>query len=241
MIKTAVIIAGGEGSRLWPLTNDKPKAMVEVNGKPLLYWDIEWLKSYGIEHIVVGVAYHKEKIVEYLHQNDNFGLKIDISEHTVDGGTAEAFNLAITRFIRDENFVGMNCDELTNMDLSKLVAIHEAKKPLLTMALAPFYCRFSVVNFDNDLRIHDFQYGKKLKSLPVSMGVYVFNKNIVSHIPKSGSIEDTTFVDLVKANQVLGSMLSDNEYWVSVNTIKDIKEAEAEIKKWNNVEPLNRL
>ena len=231
MIKTAIIIAGGEGSRLWPLTADKPKAMAEVLGRPLLYWDINWLKSYNIKHIVVGVAYHKEKIIDYLHENNNFDLDIDISEHTVDGGTAEAFNLAISRYVNDKDFIGMNCDELTNMDLSKLVEFHEQKKPLITMALAPFYCRFSVVDFGTDSKINNFQYGKKIKSLPVSMGVYVFSRKVIDEIPKKGSIEDLTFAKLVSSGKIIGHMLDDSEYWVSVNTVKDLKEAETEIKK----------
>ncbi len=233
-IKTAIIIAGGEGSRLWPLTEGNPKAMVEVNKKPLIYYDIQWLKSYGIEHIVIGVAYHKEKIIDYIKENDNFGVKIDISEHTVNGGTAEAFNLAISRFVRDENFVGMNCDELTNMNLSNMIAQHEAEKPLLTMALAPFYCRFSVVQFgEGSSKISGFQYGKKLQSVPVSIGIYAFNKAILPHIPKTGSIENTTFASLASIGMATGYMLDDNENWISINTMKDIKEAEAEIGKWS--------
>ncbi len=231
LIKTAIIIAGGEGSRLWPLTVDKPKAMVNVFGKPLLYWDINWLKSHGIKHIVIGVAYHKEKIIEYLREKNNFDLDIDISEHTVEGGTAEAFNLAITRYVNDEDFVGMNCDELTNMNLSKLISFHEQKKPLITMALAPFYCRFSVVDLSEDYKISNFQYGKKLKSLPVSMGVYIFNKTVIDEMPKNGSIEDLTFARLVNSGKIIGHMLEDNEYWISVNTAKDIKDAETELKK----------
>ena len=233
MIRTAIIIAGGEGLRLLPLTNDKPKAMVEVKGKPLLYWDIQWLKSYGINHIVVGVAYRKDKIIKYLRENTNFGMKIDISEHTVEGGTAEAFNFAIKRFVPDENFVGMNCDELTNMSLSKLIELHESRRPLITMGLAPFHCRFSVVNFSDDSKVKDFQYGKKIDSLPISMGVYIFNRNIINQIAEKGSIEDTTFAKLVKKDQVIGRMLSKEEEWISINTVKDIEEAEILLGSWD--------
>lgn len=232
MIKTAIIIAGGQGLRLWPLTEDSPKAMINIDGKPLIYWDIQWLKSYGIDHVVVGVAYRKDKILKYLEENENFGIKIDISEHTVEGGTAEAFNFAIRRFVKDDNFVGMNCDELTSLNLSNLIDLHESRKPVVTMGLAPFYCRFSVVSFDNDLTINDFQYGKKIQNLPISMGIYVFSKDITKYIPQKGSIEDTTFVSLVKSGRVIGRMLEDGEEWFSINTIKDVKEAETQIKIW---------
>src|SRR5437870_2588440 len=66
MYKTAVIIAGGEGSRLKPLSNNKPKAMVVVNARPMLYWILRWLKFHGVKNVVLGVAYKKEKIISYL-------------------------------------------------------------------------------------------------------------------------------------------------------------------------------
>ena len=150
----------------------------------------------------------------------------------MEGGTAEAFNFAIRRFVKDDNFVGMNCDELTSLNLSNLIDLHESRKPVVTMGLAPFYCRFSVVSFDNDLTINDFQYGKKIQNLPISMGIYVFSKDITKYIPQKGSIEDTTFVSLVKSGRVIGRMLEDGEEWFSINTIKDVKEAETQIKIW---------
>jgi NDP-sugar pyrophosphorylase family protein len=232
MIETAVVIAGGEGSRLKPLTDDRPKTMIEVNGRPILYWVINWLKSYGIKHVVIGVAYKKERIYEFMKKNHNFGLDVDFSEHSVDGGTAEAFRLAIGRYVKDENFVAMNSDELTNMDLHKLIEVHERGKPLVTMAAAPFYCRFSVMKFDRDHRIKEFTYGKKLPEIPISIGIYVFNRKVLNCIPASGSIEDTVFAKKVGEGEILGHMLSNNEGWISVNTFKDIKEAEELVKSW---------
>ena len=102
------------------------------------------------------------------------------------------------------------------------------------MGLAPFYCRFSVVSVGDDLKIDDFQYGKKIESLPISMGVYVFNRRIIEHITPKGSIEDTTFTNLVKSGQVIGRMLDKDEDWISVNTAKDIEEAEEHVEKWNS-------
>jgi len=230
-LNTAVIIAGGEGARLKPLTDDRPKALVEINGKPLLYWVIHWLKSYGIKHLVIGVAYKKEKIYEFMKHNNNFGLNVDFSEHTVDGGTAQGFKLAIKRFVKDENFLAMNGDELTNMDISKLWEKHNEKKPLITMAIAPFHCRFSVVEV-NDGKISGFKYGHRLPNVPVSIGIYIFNQKVFDLIPEKGSIEDLVFAKIAKENKMLPYMLSGIEEWVSVNTIKDISDAEERIKNW---------
>jgi NDP-sugar pyrophosphorylase family protein len=234
-IRTAVVIVGGEGSRLAPLTKDMPKTLVEVSGKPLLYWIIRWLKKYGITHLVLGVSYKKEKIYEYMKENDNFGLEVDISEHTIEGGTAEAFGLAIKRFVKDDAFVAMNGDELTNLNLENMKALYFKYKPIVTMALSPFPCRFSVVKFDSSNTVTSFEYGKKLNAIPISIGVYIFDKKIIDFIPSSGSIENTTFAELINSGKIKGKMISGDEEWISINTPKDVKEAEKIPQTWMQI------
>ena len=235
-MKTAIIIAGGEGSRLMPLTKDIPKTLVEVGGKPMLQWVLEWLKTQGIEHLVIGVAYKKEKIFEFMKKNSNFGFKVDFSEHTLDGGTAEAFRLAITRFVKDEEFLAMNSDELTNMSLKEMEMGHKENGGIATMAIAPFHCRFSIVKQDQQTgEVTDFEYGKKLQHVPVSIGIYIFNRKILESIPNTGSIETETFARLAGNGNIFGYMLSGKEEWVSVNTQKDIKEAEAALASWGRL------
>ncbi len=229
MIRTAVVIAGGEGSRLFPLTRNSPKTLVEVNGKPILYWVISWLKQYGIKRLVLGVAYKKEKIFEFMKKNDNFGLEVDFSEHTVDGGTAQAFRLAIQRFVTDEDFVAMNSDELTNMNLHRMIEAHEKSRPIVTMAAAPYHCRFSVLKFDGNSKISEFVYGRRIPEVPVSIGIYIFNRKLLERIPDRGSIEDAVFAKLAGKGEILGYMIADTEGWMSINTPKDIKDAE---KAW---------
>lgn len=226
MIKTAVIIAGGEGSRLKPLSNNKPKAMVEINGHPMLYWVLRWLKFHGIENVVLGVAYKKEKILSYMKANNNFGLNAQFSVHTLEGGTAQGFKLAISRFVQDENFVAMNCDEVTNMNLGNLILAHEDRKPLVTMALAPFYCRFSVVETGPDGVINGFKYGHMLQDVPVSIGIYAFNRAILKHIPDTGSIEHAVFTPLAKKRKIACYRLTEAEQWISVNDIKNVREVQ---------------
>lgn len=225
-IETAVIIAGGEGSRLKPLSNNKPKALVEVNGRPMLYWIIRWLKHHGIKRLVIGVAFKKEKIFAFMRENNNFGLDAKFSVHTLEGGTAQGFKLAISRHVEDENFVAMNCDEVTNMDLGRLVRAHETKQPVVTMALAPFYCRFSVVETAGDGFIQGFTYGHMLEDVPVSIGIYVFNRGILRRIPDTGSIEHKVFAPLARKGQILGYRLGADEQWISVNDIKNVREVE---------------
>ncbi len=140
--------------------------MVEINGRPMLYWTLRWLKHYGVKNVVIGVAYKKEKIISFMKANKNFGLNTHFSVHTLEGGTAQGFKLAIGRFVTDENFIAMNCDEVTSLYLPNLVRIHQKKSPLVTMALAPFYCRFSVVDTDAKGFISGFKYGHMLPDVP---------------------------------------------------------------------------
>ena len=226
MLETAVIIAGGEGSRLKPLSNNKPKAMVEINGHPMLYWVLRWLKFHGVKNVVIGVAYKKEKILSYMKANNNFGLNAHFSVHTLDGGTAQGFKLAISRFVTDDNFIAMNCDEITNLNLPNLAKAHQAKKPIVTMALAPFYCRFSVVETRKDGFINGFKYGHILQNVPVSIGVYAFNRKILDHIPDTGSIEYAVFTPLAKKRKIAFYQLAADDQWISVNDVKNVREVE---------------
>ena len=226
MYRTAVIIAGGEGSRLKPLSNHKPKAMVVINGHPMLYWVLRWLKFHGVENVVLGVAYKKEKILSYMQANKNFGLTAHFSVHTLVGGTAQGFKLAISRFVQDNDFIAMNCDEITNLQLPNLAQVHREKSPLVTMALAPFYCRFSVVNTTDDGFIAGFKYGHMLPDVPVSIGIYAFNRGILKHIPDTGSIEHAVFTPLAKQHKIACYHLKPEEQWISVNDVKNVREVE---------------
>ena len=138
MLKTAVIIAGGEGTRLGDLAKDKPKTLVNIAGRPLLYWTIDWLKSQGIDHLVIGVAYKKEKIYEFMEKKKNFGIpKVEYRSHNTLGSTGQAFRHCIEGVVDDEIFLGMHSDDLTNMDIAAMIAEHMRHRPVLTMGLAP--------------------------------------------------------------------------------------------------------
>jgi mannose-1-phosphate guanylyltransferase len=195
-IETAVILAGGAGMRMRPLTEDMPKCMVPLQGKPLVYWILNWLKSYGFKHVVLGVAYRKEVIINYLKENSQ-GLKIEFSEHTVEGETGEGFRLAISRFVNDENFLAMNGDEITNLHIGRLEETHLKNKPVATIAVSPMRSPFGILELEGE-DIVGFHEKVLLEHTLVSIGVYMFNHQILSYIPTTGSIERTVFPSLAK-------------------------------------------
>lgn len=233
-VETAVIIAGGSGIRLRPMTDDIPKTLVVLNGKPILYWIIKWLRESGIKRLVLGIAYKGERIIDYMSANGNFGLQVDFSKHSVQGGTAEAFKRALS-LVDEENVIAMNSDELTNMNLKRMVSVHLKHKPMVTMALAPFRAKFSVATLDSEDWVKSFAYGPTIPEVPVSIGIYAFSSGIKRHIPPSGSMETLVFARLAEERRIMGYPLGGDEEWATINDLKELEEASLKIGSWNYV------
>ncbi len=121
----AVILAAGEGTRLRPLTLETPKAMVLINGKPILQVIIEQLKSVGVTDIVIVVYYLKEKIMNYFGDGTKFGVKIKYAEQTGIKGSADAVLMAEPH-ITDKRFFVIACDSLFETDLLKRLMAHKS-------------------------------------------------------------------------------------------------------------------
>ncbi len=232
-IQTAVILVGGAGLRMRPFTEDMPKCMVPIKGKPLVHWTLSWLKSYGFKHLVMGVAYHKEVVIDYLTNNSQ-GLKIDFSEHSVEGETGEGFRLAISRFVNDEDFLAMNGDEITSLNLERLEELHLKNKPVATVAVAPMRSPFGVLELEGD-DIVSFKEKPLVENMFVSIGVYVFNRKILNYIPENGSIEKKVFPLLVNRKALKACRLKPTELWLTINSVKDLSIAETEFTKLGRV------
>lgn len=228
-IKTAVILAGGEGTRLRPLTNNIPKPMVRVLGKPILQWVIEWLKNNEVRNIVIGVAYRKESVIDYFKDGSKFGVRIKYSVHTIDGETGEGFRLAIARYIKDDLFLAVNGDEMTNFNLQDLIDYHVAHNPVATIAVTHPRSPFGLINTDQNGLVQSFVEKPIINSLLVSIGTYLFSNRILDYLPERGSIEKTTFPSL--ANKKLLRAYPINGTWLTINTMKDLQFVEKMLKK----------
>jgi len=225
-IRTAVVLVGGSGLRMRPLTKDMPKCMIPLRGKPLIYWTLTWLKDYGFDHVVLGVSYHKEAVIDYVRENP-LGIKVDFSEHTQEGETGEGFRLAIKRHVTDENFLAMNGDELSNLNLERFVDFHLSQKGVATIAVSPMCSPFAVLDINgND--IVGFREKPILEDKLVSAGMYVFNHTIYDYLPHVGSMEKLTFTVLAEKRLLKAYRLSRNERWLTVNSVKDLSTAEKE-------------
>jgi len=227
-VDTAVILAGGPGLRLRPLTDDRPKAMIKVAGRPMLEWALLGLRKNGIREVIIGIAYKGERIMEHFQNGRNLGLNIQYSTHTVEGGTGEGFRLAIERYVRNKTFFGMNGDELTDVRFQDLLRFHCEHGGTATIAVSPLRSPFGVV----DIRGSDvlaFREKPMIDSVRVSIGVYVFERDILDYLPKRGEIEKTAFPRLAQDGKL--KAFEHNGFWMTVNTMKDLTEVEQEIRK----------
>jgi N-acetyl-alpha-D-muramate 1-phosphate uridylyltransferase len=147
------ILAAGLGTRLKPWTNHHPKALAVVNGKSLLQRNVEYLQKFGITEVVVNVHHFADQIIAAITQNKGWGSKITISDETTEvletgGGLLKAKD----QLAGYDNFVIMNCDILTNLDLNKLIAQHANNNALATLAVTPRETsRYLLFNQNNEM------------------------------------------------------------------------------------------
>ena len=136
----AMILAAGLGTRLRPLTNDRPKALVEVGGRTMLEIAIARLRAFGVTEIVVNVHHYADMVIEYLKSQDNFGLRIEISREDILLDTGGGLKQAAWFFlessdVRDEPFILHNVDVISTIDLAQMVTSHKRSGALATLAV----------------------------------------------------------------------------------------------------------
>jgi len=131
----AMIFAAGLGTRLKPFTENHPKALAVVNGKPLLQRNIEYLKSFGIEEIVINVHHFADQIIEFLEENNYFGIEIIISDET-DQVLETGGGLVKAKANFDEDFLVMNVDILTDLNLAEFIKAHQENKAIVSLAVS---------------------------------------------------------------------------------------------------------
>lgn len=134
----AMILAAGLGTRLRPLTNDRPKALVEIKGRTLLEIALRRLCGFGIREVIVNVHHFADMVVEYVRANDQFGMKVEISRETDLLDTGGGLKKAAHFFLQspaDEPFIVHNVDALSSIDLEEMVRFHRENQALATLAV----------------------------------------------------------------------------------------------------------
>ena len=218
----AVILAGGFGKRLAPLTSEVPKPLLPVGGRPILVRQIEWLRGFGIRDVVLAVGYLKHKIFETLGDGRRFGVRIFYSVEEEPLGTGGAIKNA-EPFITDDVFVVLNGDVLTNLSLDKLVeALGDADGAI---ALVPLRSPYGIVEYDKDGYITHFREKPLLEGFYINAGVYALRRRVLSELPDRGNIEETLFPRLAQRRRLKAVAYRD-VFWKSVDSLKDLEEVD---------------
>lgn len=223
----ALIIAGGEGQRLRPHTHDRPKNMVPVLGRPIVDWQLEWLRDGGVTDAVLLCGYKAEVLKEHLGDGSSHGVNVQysIEEEPLGRGGALKHGFPLVA-AGDEPVVACNGDILTHQPLADVVAYHREKGAAATVMLTPLRSPFGVVDVDDDGRIQSF---REKPELPywINAGIYVLSREFFALLPDKGDHETTTFPQLASEGRLFG--YKSREYWRPVDSIKDLSEAEKEL------------
>jgi len=225
----AVILAGGYGKRLRPLTDDKPKPLIEIAGKPIIEWQILWLKSFGINSFIVLTGYKWEILIKWLSENEKrLGISTYFSIEEEPLGTGGALK-KVKNLLKDENaFIVTNGDIITDLDISQL----KLKESMVTISLVPLKSPYGIVETQGD-KIVDFKEKPILENYWINAGVYLMSNRVFEYLPDKGDMEKTTFPKLAKESLLTGVKFY-NVYWRSIDTIKDIEEASEDLMRMKN-------
>jgi histidinol-phosphate phosphatase family protein len=213
-IKQAVILAGGQGTRLRPLTDTIPKPMILLNGKPFLEYLIELLKENGISEIVLLLGYLPEKVTEYFGDGSRFGVQIRYSITDVSDETGTRIKKAETLLQHD--FLLMYCDNYLPFNLRKLLEFHERQKTMASVTVYTNKDRITKNNVFVDDKGHVITYDRtrQAKDLNgVDVGFFILNKEIFDWMPKENfSFQDVIVPKLIAQHQLSGYLI-DNRYY----------------------------
>ncbi|WP_312312825.1 nucleotidyltransferase family protein [Empedobacter brevis] len=210
----AMIFAAGLGTRLKPFTENHPKALALVNGKPLLQRNIEYLRAAGINEIVINVHHFADQIMVFLEENNYFGIEITISDET-DQVLETGGGLVKAKANFDEDFLVMNVDILTDLNLTELIKSHQENNALVTLAVSDRNSsRKLYFNKQNELKgwrnlktaeeIKAVNSLDNLRDLAFS-GIHVIHPNLFDKITEKGKFSIMkVYMDLMKTESILG-------------------------------------
>lgn len=227
-VRQAVILAGGKATRLRPYTDDRPKAMVPVAGRPILDWQLEWLAGQGCEHVVVSCGYLADVLAKHL-AGHAFPLEAEVAVEDEPLGRGGALRFAAARLpYPGERWLALNGDVLCRFPLTEMIDRHAGAGAMATIALAQYRTTWGIATLDDADRIAGFVQSPNLPYW-INGGVYAFEPDVTGLLPERGDHEDTTFPQLAVDKLLLAYKIAG--YWRGVDTVKDVKEAGEEITR----------
>ena len=243
----AMILAAGLGTRLQPLTDDRPKALVEIGGRTLLEITLSRLRQFGVRQVIINVHHFADMLVEYLNAHHNFDMQIEVSrEDTLldtGGGLKKAAWFFLEDPIRqDEPFILHNVDVISTIDLERMVQFHNERKAMATLAVqARETSRYLL--FDEQLRLggrlsSPNQQAEFVRTSPhlqmqalAFSGIHVISPRLLSMMTEDGTFSIvTSYLRLAEQGKQIIGFRADEYYWRDLGRPESVGLAEKDFK-----------
>lgn len=227
-----VLMLGGLGTRLRPLTNDIPKPMLKVGNKPIVETIVDGFKQYGYTNFIFSVNYKKEVIQNYFQTGEAFGVQIDYVEEEKRMGTAGALSLIKNR--PTEPFFVMNGDLLTQVNFDQLMQFHLEHDALVTMCVREYEYQipYGVIE-TNGTDLIDIK-EKPIHRSFVNAGIYVLSPKVFDYIPQDTFYDMPTLFEALIAAGEKTSAFPIHEYWLDIGQVDDFQRANEKYKELTN-------
>ena len=218
----AIILAGGQATRLGDAARGHPKALVPIAGHPLAEYQVSQLVRAGVERVIVSCAAGQAAL--FKAKLSGLGAEIVAVAEPEPLGRGGGLRFAAEQREETGSLYAVNGDELTDVDLRALLDAHEEHGGAATIVVAPLMSQFGVVELGEDERVTGFREAPRLPHL-VNAGVYVLGEEALERMPERGDHEQSTFPELAEEGKLFA--FRHEGLWITVNTPKDLQRAEA--------------
>lgn len=246
----AMILAAGLGTRLRPLTDVRPKALVEINGRTLLEITLSRLRNVGVREVMINVHHFADMIVEYLKTNDNFGMTIEVSREDIlldtGGGLKKAAYFFVDSSRPEEPFIVHNVDVLSTIDLRRMVRFHTENQALATLAVQDRKTSRYLL-FDDQRQLCGRRSGSdeepelvrsplvrsSQQAHPLAFsGIHVISPRLLAMLLEDGAFSIiTSYLRLAAQGEKILAFRADEYYWRDLGRPENVAQAAHDLKQ----------
>src|SRR5712692_11732000 len=242
----AMVLAAGLGTRLRPLTDDRPKALVEVGDRTLLEITLNRLRVFGVREVIINVHHFADMVVEFLRANHNFGMRVEISREDLLLDTGGGLKNAAHFFLEDssgrnEPFILHNVDVISTIDLQRMVQLHTENQALATLAVQDRETSRYLL-FDEKLQLCGWRSGRDQKTELVRSsqqvqalafsGIHVISPRVFARMTEEGVFSIiSSYLHLAAHGEDILAFRADEYYWRDLGSPENLMEAAQDLKQ----------
>ena len=233
-----MILAAGLGTRLRPLTDNRPKALVEVAGRTLLEITLSRLRVFGIREVIINVHHFAGMMMDYLKVNDNFGMRIEVSREEVLLDTGGGLKKA-GWFFGDEPFILHNVDVISTIDLGRMAQFHNENQALATLAVKDRQTSRPLF-FDDQLQLCGWGSLQQGQALAFS-GIHVISPRLLPMLIEEGVFSIIpSYLRIAALGEKILAFRADEYYWRDLGRPENVTQATEDLKKWKGAQEAQR-